>query len=90
MVKSSTMSCCKAKTEKQSVVPVLMAKDNDGRMFDEDALEEDSDSASELGSDEESEGEITSDGRTLADDDENEDEDEREEEDSEEWEDESY
>ncbi|XP_052039701.1 ESF1 homolog [Apodemus sylvaticus] len=77
MVKSSTMSCSKAKREKQSVI---MAKDSDGQVLDEDALEEDSDSASELGSDEESEDEITSDGRTSAD----EDEDEEEEEDSEE------
>lgn len=81
MVKSSTMSS-KAKREKQSVLPVTMAKDSDGEMLDEDALEEESDSASELGSDEESEDEITSDDRTSADEDE--DEDEEEEEDSEE------
>ncbi|XP_034352359.1 ESF1 homolog [Arvicanthis niloticus] len=74
MVKSSTVSCSKSKREKQS--------DNDGRMVDKDALEEDSDSASELGSDEESEDEITSDDRTSANDDENEDMDEEEEEDS--------
>uniref|UniRef100_A0A8C6I1T9 ESF1 nucleolar pre-rRNA processing protein homolog n=1 Tax=Mus spicilegus TaxID=10103 RepID=A0A8C6I1T9_MUSSI len=80
MVKSSTMSSSKAKREKQSVVPVIMAKDNDGKMPDEDALEEDSDSASELGSDEESEDEIISDGKTSADEDESEDEDEEEEE----------
>lgn len=88
MVKSSTMSSSKAKREKQSVVPVIMAKDNDGKMPDEDALEEDSDSASELGSDEESEDEIISDGKTSADEDESEEEDEEEEEDSEEEEEE--
>jgi hypothetical protein len=65
-----------------------MAKDNDGKMPDEDALEEDSDSASELGSDEESEDEIISDGKTSADEDESEEEDEEEEEDSEEEEEE--
>nr|AAI57980.1 ESF1, nucleolar pre-rRNA processing protein, homolog (S. cerevisiae) [Mus musculus] len=88
MVKSSTMSSSKAKREKQSVVPVIMAKDNDGKMPDEDALEEDSDSASELGSDEESEDEIISDGKTSADEDESEEDDEEEEEDSEEEEEE--
>lgn len=83
MVKPSTMSCSKAKKEKQSVLPVITTKDSDGKMPDEDALEEDSDSASELGSDEESEDEITSDDRTSADEDEDEEE-EEEEEDSEE------
>lgn len=82
MVKSSTVSGSKAKREKQAVI---MAKDNAGRMLHEEAPEEDSDSASELGRDEESEGEITSDDRASADDDENEDE---EEEDSEEEEEE--
>lgn len=53
---------------------------------DKDALEEDSDSASEIGSDENSKDEVTSDDRTSADDDE---EEEEEEEDSEEEEDES-
>ncbi|XP_052507182.1 ESF1 homolog [Budorcas taxicolor] len=50
----------------QSVVPFIMARDSDGhedstdgKMFDKDALEEDSESASETGSDEESEDEIT-------------------------------
>lgn len=75
MVKSSTVSGSKAKREKQAVI---MAKDNAGRMLHEEAPEEDSDSASELGRDEESEGEITSDDRASADDDENEDEEEEE------------
>ncbi|XP_021048699.1 ESF1 homolog [Mus pahari] len=88
MVKSSTMSSSKAEREKQSVVPVVMSKDNDGKMLDEDALEEDSDSASELGIDEESEDEIISDDKTSADEAESEDEDEEEEEDSEEEEEE--
>lgn len=78
MVKSSTVSCSKAKREKQSVLPVIKAKDSDGEMLDEDALEEDSDSASELGSDEESEDEIPSGDRTSADEDEDEDEEEEE------------
>lgn len=73
MVKSSTVSGSKAKREKQAVI---MAKDNAGRMLHEEAPEEDSDSASELGRDEESEGEITSDDRASADDDENESDDE--------------
>lgn len=73
-VKSPTITCSKAKREKQSVLPVIMARDND-------ALEEDSDSAGEIGSDEDSEDEVTSDDRTSADDDE---EEEEEEEDSEE------
>lgn len=79
IVKSPTITCSKAKREKQSVLPVVMARDKD-------ALEEDSDSASEIGSDENSKDEVTSDDRTSADDDE---EEEEEEEDSEEEEDES-
>ncbi|XP_051000701.1 ESF1 homolog [Acomys russatus] len=86
----SPRTSSKAKRDKQSVVSVIVAKDNDGEMVDGDALEEDSDSASEIGSEEESEDEITSDDRTSAGDDENEDEEEaEEEEDSEEEEDES-
>ncbi|XP_041526383.1 ESF1 homolog [Microtus oregoni] len=76
IVKSPTITCSKAKREKQSVLPVVLARDKD-------ALEEDSDSASEIGSDEDSEDEVTSDDRTSADDDEEEEE-EEEEEDSEE------
>ncbi|XP_036042545.1 ESF1 homolog isoform X2 [Onychomys torridus] len=83
-VKSPTITCSKAKREKQSVLPVTMARDNDGKTLDKDALEEDSDSDSEIGSDEESE--VTSDDRTSADDDDddkNEDKEEEEDEDSE-------
>ncbi|XP_057637915.1 ESF1 homolog [Chionomys nivalis] len=76
IVKSPTITCSKAKREKQSVLPVVLAREKD-------ALEEDSDSASEIGSDEDSEDEVTSDDRTSADDDEEEEE-EEEEEDSEE------
>ncbi|XP_006983740.1 ESF1 homolog [Peromyscus maniculatus bairdii] len=79
IVKSPTITGSKAKREKQSVLPIRMARDNDGKMLDKDALEEDSDSDSEIGSDEESEGEVTSDDRTSADDDENEDEEEEDE-----------
>ncbi|XP_028739408.1 ESF1 homolog [Peromyscus leucopus] len=79
IVKSPTITGSKAKREKQSVLPVRMARDSDGKMLDKDALEEDSDSDSEIGSDEESEGEVTSDDRTSADDDENEDEEEEDE-----------
>lgn len=85
MVKPSTGSGPKAKREKQAVI---MAKDNAGRILHEEAPEEDSDSASELGRDEESEGEITSDDRASADDDENEDEEEEEDGEEEEEEDE--
>lgn len=74
-VKSPTITCSKAKREKQSVLPVIMARDKD-------ALEEDSDSAGEIGSDEDSEDEVTSDDRTSADDDEEEDSEEEEEDES--------
>lgn len=80
IVKSPTAACSKTKREKQSVI---MARADDGEMLDKDALEEDSDSGSEIGSDEESEDEVTSDDRTSADDDENEDNEEEEDEDSE-------
>ncbi|KAL6040798.1 hypothetical protein STEG23_037427, partial [Scotinomys teguina] len=88
-VKSPSTTCSKAKREKQSVLPVIMTRDNDSKMLDKDALEEDSDSDSEIGSDEESEDEVTSDDRTSADDDENEDKEEEEDEDSEDDDDES-
>uniref|UniRef100_A0A8D2CKM7 ESF1 nucleolar pre-rRNA processing protein homolog n=1 Tax=Sciurus vulgaris TaxID=55149 RepID=A0A8D2CKM7_SCIVU len=65
---------------KQSAVPFLVAKDSDGKMFDKDTLEEDSDSAGEKRSDEESEDEIT-DGSGALSDDGNEDDEEDEEED---------
>ncbi|XP_007450258.1 PREDICTED: ESF1 homolog [Lipotes vexillifer] len=59
--------------EMQSVVPFIMARDGDGhensasgKMFDKEALEEDSESASEIGGDEESEDEFTGICRALA------------------------
>ncbi|XP_012866448.1 PREDICTED: ESF1 homolog [Dipodomys ordii] len=75
IVKCPTISCNKTKREKQS-------GNSNGKMFDEDSVEEDSDSMSEIGSDEESENEITGGGGASADDDESE-VDEEEEEDSE-------
>ncbi|XP_009231583.3 ESF1 homolog [Pongo abelii] len=96
IVKSPRIKCSKTRREMQSVVPPIMTRDSDsyenstdGEMFDKDALEEDSESVSELGSDEESENEITGVGRASGDDDdgseddEDEDEDEEEDEDSE-------
>nr|XP_027809454.1 ESF1 homolog [Marmota flaviventris] len=80
--KSTKIICSKIKREKQSV-PFIVASDTDGKMFDKDTLEEDSDSVSEIGSDEESEDEITGGGGSSADDDGNED-DQKEDEDSEE------
>ncbi|KAM5178416.1 ESF1 homolog isoform 1-T3 [Callospermophilus lateralis] len=80
--KSTKIICSKTKREKQSV-PFIVASDTDGKMFDKDTLEEDSDSVSEIGSDEESEDEITGGGGSSADDDGNED-DQKEDEDSEE------
>ncbi|MBZ3887624.1 ESF1-like protein [Sciurus carolinensis] len=78
-VKSPKIICSKSKREKQSV-PFIVVKDSDGKMFDKDTMEEDSDSASEKRSDEESEDEIT-DGSGASSDDENEDDEEDEEED---------
>uniref|UniRef100_A0A8I3ZZZ0 ESF1 nucleolar pre-rRNA processing protein homolog n=1 Tax=Callithrix jacchus TaxID=9483 RepID=A0A8I3ZZZ0_CALJA len=73
----------------QSVVPPVMTRDSDGyenstdgEMFDKDALEEDSESVSEIGSDEESENEITGVSRASGDDNGSEDEEENEDEDS--------
>ncbi|XP_042522346.1 ESF1 homolog isoform X2 [Dipodomys spectabilis] len=75
IVKCPMISCNKTKREKQS-------GNSNGKMFDEESVEEDSDSMSEIGSDEESENEITGGGGASADDDESE-VDEEEEEDSE-------
>ncbi|PNI62602.1 LOW QUALITY PROTEIN: ESF1 isoform 2 [Pan troglodytes] len=79
----------------QSVVQLIMTRDSDGyenstdgEMCDKDALEEDSESVSETGSDEESENEITSVGRASGDDDDGSEDDEDEDEDEEEDEDE--
>ncbi|XP_008701583.1 ESF1 homolog [Ursus maritimus] len=75
IVKSPKVKYSEKRREMQSVVPLIMAKDSNGyenstggKIFDKDALEEDSESSSEIG-DEESEDEITSTGRTSADDD---------------------
>ncbi|XP_023574314.1 ESF1 homolog [Octodon degus] len=67
IVKSPKISCSKTKGEKQSV-PFIIAGDGNGNISDKDVLEEDSDSADEIGSDEESEDEITGGGRASADD----------------------
>lgn len=66
IVKSTKINCSKTKRKKQSVVPVIISRDSDGNVSDEDVLEEDSDSADEIGSDEESENEITGGGRASA------------------------
>ncbi|XP_053430446.1 ESF1 homolog isoform X2 [Nycticebus coucang] len=90
IVKSPEMKCSKTR-ELQSVPPVI-ARDSDihensvgGKMFDKGALKEDSESVSEIGSDEESESEITGvDRASVADDNVEEDEEEDEDEDNEE------
>ncbi|KAK2095730.1 pre-rRNA-processing protein esf1 [Saguinus oedipus] len=92
IVKSPRIKCSKTRREMQSVVPPIMTRDSDGyenstdgEMFDKDALEEDSESVSEIGSDEESENEITGVSRASGDDDngsEDDDEEENEDEDS--------
>ncbi|PNJ55447.1 ESF1 isoform 1 [Pongo abelii] len=95
IVKSPRIKCSKTRREMQSVFPPIMTRDGDsyenstdGEMFDKDALEEDSESVSELGSDEESENEITGVGRASGDDDDGSEDDEDEDEDEEEDEDE--
>ncbi|XP_012330359.1 ESF1 homolog [Aotus nancymaae] len=87
IVKSPRIKCSKTRREMQSVVLPIMTRDSDGyenstdgEMFDKDALEEDSESVSEIGSDEESENEITGVSRALGDDDNGSDDDEDEEE----------
>ncbi|XP_039075034.1 ESF1 homolog isoform X2 [Hyaena hyaena] len=77
ITKSPKVKYSKTRREMLSVVP-LMARDSDGyenltggKMYDKDALEEDSESASEIG-DEESEDGITGIGRSSADDDDDE------------------
>lgn len=97
IVKSPRIKCSKTRRKMQSVVPPIMTRDSDGyenstdgEMFDKDALEEDSESISEIRSGEESENEITGVGRASGDDDDgsddedgDEDEEEDEDEDSE-------
>ncbi|XP_029773330.1 ESF1 homolog [Suricata suricatta] len=77
IVKSPKVKCSKTRREVLSVVP-LMARDSDGyenltggKMYDKDALEEDSESASEIG--EESEDGITGIDRSSDDDDDDDD-----------------
>lgn len=77
IVKASTVSS-KTRRKKQSVVPLIMTRETDSKMFDKDALEEDSDHASEMGNDEESDDEVSGDNRASADDDGSEDEEEKE------------
>ncbi|XP_017372939.1 ESF1 homolog [Cebus imitator] len=88
IVKSPRIKCSKTRREMQSVVPPIMTRDSDGyenstdgEMFDKDALEEDSESVSEIGSDEESENEITGVSRASGDDDNGSEDDEEENED---------
>ncbi|XP_040104222.1 ESF1 homolog [Oryx dammah] len=73
IVQSPKVKYSETRRKMQSVVPFIMARDSDshedstgGKMFDRDALEEDSESASETGSGEESEDEITGLGRAAA------------------------
>nr|XP_020022216.1 ESF1 homolog isoform X2 [Castor canadensis] len=75
-VKSPKTNYSKTKREKQSVVPFRIARDSDGKMFDKNALEEDSDSVNETETDEESGDEIINVDKASADDDENEDDEE--------------
>ncbi|XP_055121519.1 ESF1 homolog isoform X2 [Symphalangus syndactylus] len=97
IVKSPRIKYSKTRRKMQSVVPPIMTRDSDGyenstdgEMLDKDALEEDSESISEIRSGEESENEITGVGRASGDDDDgsddedgDEDEEEDEDEDSE-------
>lgn len=90
IVKSPKVKHSEARREMQSVIPLIMARDSDGyessaggKMVDKDALEEDSESASEIG-DEESEDGITRTGRASADDDDDDENESDEEEDEDE------
>nr|XP_010342052.2 ESF1 homolog [Saimiri boliviensis boliviensis] len=93
IVKSPRIKCSKTRREMQSVVLPIKTTNSDGyenstdgEMFDKDALEEDSESVSEIGSDKESENEITGVSRASGDDDneseDDEDDEEKEDEDS--------
>ncbi|XP_014645555.1 PREDICTED: ESF1 homolog [Ceratotherium simum simum] len=80
IVKSLKGKYAETGRETQSVVPLIMARDSyenstGGKMFDKDALEEDSESASEIGDDEESEDGITGIDIASADDDDDDDDD---------------
>ncbi|XP_016067491.1 PREDICTED: ESF1 homolog [Miniopterus natalensis] len=96
VVKSPKIKHSETRREIQSVVPFVVARHSDGyenstggKMFDKDALEEDLESASERGSDEESEDGIADFGTASADDDSDESESEEEESDESEEEGES-
>lgn len=76
IVESPKIKFSETRGEMQSVVPLVMARDIDsydnstgGKMFDKNTLEEDSESASETGGDEESEDGITGIDRASADED---------------------
>ncbi|XP_036177935.1 ESF1 homolog isoform X1 [Myotis myotis] len=93
IVKSPTIKYSETRREMQSVVPLSVARHSDGyenslgkKMFDKDVLEEDLESTSEIGSDEESEDGITGIGR-ASDDDDNSDENEEDEDESDDSED---
>lgn len=86
VVKSPKIKHSETRREIQSVVPFVVARHSDGyenstggKMFDKDALEEDLESASERGSDEESEDGIADFGTASANDDSDESESEEEE-----------
>ncbi|XP_054430045.1 ESF1 homolog [Pteronotus mesoamericanus] len=85
IVKSPKIKYSETRREMQSVIPLIVARHSDyekstgGKMFDKDVLEEDLESASEIGSDEEFEDGITGVGRDSANDDDNNENDEEEE-----------
>ncbi|XP_008563014.1 PREDICTED: ESF1 homolog [Galeopterus variegatus] len=87
-VKLPKVGCSKTRREMQSVVQLMTGDSGgnkhstDGKMFDKDSLEEDSESVSETG-DEETEVEITDVGRASADDDDDDGSEDDEDEDSE-------
>ncbi|XP_074262323.1 ESF1 homolog isoform X2 [Saimiri boliviensis] len=92
IVKSPRIKCSKTREMQSVVLPIKTTNSDgyenstDGEMFDKDALEEDSESVSEIGSDKESENEITGVSRASGDDDneseDDEDDEEKEDEDS--------
>nr|XP_031530277.1 ESF1 homolog isoform X2 [Vicugna pacos] len=68
IVQSPKVKYSETRRGMQSVVPFVMARDSDSHENSKDSLEEDSESASETGGDEDSEDEITSIGRAATDD----------------------
>ncbi|XP_036100287.1 ESF1 homolog [Molossus molossus] len=90
IVKSPKMKHSETRREMQSVVPLVVARHSDGyensmggKMFDKEILEEELESTSEIGSDEESEDGITGIDRASTDAEDYEEEDENEEEEDE-------